>query len=332
MTKQLPEELARLLDSWASAPGTHPLLGNWRRVGYRRGAALPTDLGPETAARDLGIEPDSDLDQSGAIQGALYNIGARGGGVLRLAAGRYVLDNPVFMRHPQLVLAGDGRDRTTLFFSRPLAESIRPTHDWSWTGGQIFFVHSERLATTATRDNMTDPTGERWLAGATLATVAPTPRGAFVLTVDDSGMLAPGEMVLLEVRDAPSPGNRLMREMAGDVPSSAAFPWAETQLEGAVWTLPMNVISVPTPSTVEIEQPLRITLHPETTALLRSLGPTVHDSGVEGHTIENELIAQTTHNINPGSNGVCFQAVYDCWARDVAVVNADVAFSMTSAK
>jgi hypothetical protein len=58
----------------------------------------------------------------------------------------------------------------------------------------------------------------------------------------------------------------------------------------------------------------------------------VHDSGVEGLTIENALRTQTTHNVNPGSNGVCFQAVHDCWASDVHVLNADVAFSMTAAK
>jgi hypothetical protein len=68
------------------------------------------------------------------------------------------------------------------------------------------------------------------------------------------------------------------------------------------------------------------------TAHLRALGPTVHDSGIEGVTIENALRTQTTHNENPGSNGLCFQAVHDCWATDVHVVNADVAFSMTTAK
>ena len=52
----------------------------------------------------------------------------------------------------------------------------------------------------------------------------------------------------------------------------------------------------------------------------------MHDSGVEGLTIENRLLPQTTHNVNPGSNGVCFQAVHDCWATDVHVLNADVAF------
>jgi hypothetical protein len=58
----------------------------------------------------------------------------------------------------------------------------------------------------------------------------------------------------------------------------------------------------------------------------------VHDTGVEELTIENKLIPQTAHNQNPGSNGMCFQAVYDCWAKDVHVLNADVAFALTGAK
>jgi len=58
----------------------------------------------------------------------------------------------------------------------------------------------------------------------------------------------------------------------------------------------------------------------------------VHDSGVEHLTIENDLRPQTVHNENPGSNGVCLQAVHNCWANDIHVVNADVAFSMTYAK
>jgi hypothetical protein len=58
----------------------------------------------------------------------------------------------------------------------------------------------------------------------------------------------------------------------------------------------------------------------------------VHDSGIEDLTVRNALIPQTAHNKHPGSNGVCFQAVHDCWARDVAVENCDVGFGMTSAK
>ena len=112
----------------------------------------------------------------------------------------------------------------------------------------------------------------------------------------------------------------------------SAYPWDTTQLDGAVWRWPVVVSEVLSPRLVRLQQPLRVTIHPETPARVRQLGPSVYDSGVEGLTIENALRAQTAHNEHPGSNGVCFQAVHDCWATDVHVLNADVAFSMTSAK
>ncbi len=40
----------------------------------------------------------------------------------------------------------------------------------------------------------------------------------------------------------------------------------------------------------------------------------------------------TAHNRHPGSNGVCFQAVHDCWASEVRVENCDLGFGFTSAK
>src|SRR5262249_29458892 len=110
------------------------------------------------------------------------------------------------------------------------------------------------------------------------------------------------------------------------------YPWDSTVLDGARWTWPVVITEVLDDRRVRLQQPLRITVHPETPARLRALGPTVHDSGVEGVTIENALRVQTIHTENPGSNGVCFQAVHDCWATDVHVVHADVAFSMTAAK
>ena len=120
--------------------------------------------------------------------------------------------------------------------------------------------------------------------------------------------------------------------MGGDVEGAAAYPWDTTQLDGAVWRWPVVVSEVLSPRLVRLQQPLRVTIHPETPARVRQLGPSVYDSGVEGLTIENVLRAQTAHNEHPGSNGVCFQAVHDCWATDVHVLNADVAFPMTSAK
>jgi hypothetical protein len=268
---------------------------------------------------------------SDKLQSALDDLGGAGGGTLVLEPGRYVCDQALFIHDSNVVLAGAGRHETTLWFSRPLAECVAPGHHWSWTGGHVFFVARERLEMSMAQGWSYAIGDEGWLAGARLADVGPSDRGACVVTVDDTQRLRAGVMVLLEVSN-PSPQNRLLREMAGNVEGAATFPWGETLLDGVTWQWPVVIAEVLSRRTVRLEQPLRVALHPETPAIVRELGPTVHDSGVEALTIENDLRAQTTHNLHPGSNGVGFQAVHDCWAIDVHVTNADVAFSMTCAK
>jgi hypothetical protein len=305
-------------------------MGDWRRVGYQRGARPPHAAGPTIAASSLGIHPDGPTDASGELQSALDEIGTSGGGVLQLDAGRYSLGRPLFVHDSHVVLRGADKRATSLFFSRPLAESLHDNTFWSWTGGQVFFIARERLAASMAHGWEWRGGGEGWLAGDTLGTVTPTTRGSDVLEIENLAALEPGAMVLLEVTD--DNDHRMLREMGGDVEGALTYPWDTTFLAGAVWTWPVAITDMIDERHARLEQPLRIAVYPEMTARLRALGPTVHDSGVEGLTIENAVRVQTTHNENPGSNGVCFQAVHDCWASDVHVVNADVAFSMTAAK
>jgi hypothetical protein len=342
----LPASLAEVVRGWAQAPSSHPAMGDWRRVGYRRGSGKPRARnGHVVTAAGVGVQPGQSRDVSRALQAALDRLGAAGGGVLQLQPGRYVLDSPLFVHDSNVVLRGAGTGRTTLYFTRPLRQSVGiadggdgVSSSWSWHGGQVFFVARERLA-RSTAENWDPRRREGWLAGPELATVAPATRGTDVLLIDDTSAITPGDMVLLEVDN---PGNhRLLREIAGDIAGAETYDWAlraakiaaPLLLEDFVsWRWPVVVTEVLSPRTVRIEQPLRLTIHRDTPARLLALGPTLHDSGVEDLTIENKLLIQTTHNINPGSNGVCFHAVHDCWASDVRVVNADVAFALTTAK
>src|SRR5262249_18317447 len=156
------------LGAWTQSPSTHPLLGDWRRVGYRRGAAEPRASGPVVAARARGIEPNRPEDVSARIQGVLDELGQAGGGVLQLDAGRYVCDDALFIHDANVVLAGAGKRETTLFFSRPLAECVAPGFQWSWTGGHVYFVARERLAASMAKGWNYTPGAEGWLAGDTL--------------------------------------------------------------------------------------------------------------------------------------------------------------------
>ncbi|WP_436844435.1 hypothetical protein [Streptomyces canus] len=263
-----------------------------------------------------------------------------------LDKGRYVLDNPLFVHDHHVILRGAGTDETTLYFTRPLAQSLGEVIEaesgqsaWSWTGGQVFFTSRERLMMSQTLHWNIATAHEGWLPGPPETDVAPAERGAQTLLVSKTSAIVPGAMMLLEVDNLLD--HRLLREIAGDVAGAKVYDW-ETRAarisapaplaDYSAWRWPLVVTQVLSPHAVRIEQPLRLTIHRQVPARLRALGPSVHDSGVEDLTIENRLLPQTEHNRHPGSNGVCFQAVYDCWAKNVRVVNADCAFVLTSAK
>ncbi len=139
-----------------------------------RNARSPT--GPTVEARGLGIRPDEPTDVSDRLQAALDDLGESGGGTLQLDVGRYVLDRPLFVHHSHVVLRGAGKEATTLFFPRPLAESVAPGH-LLVVDRRTGLLHRPR----ATRgvDGTTDGNArsEGWIAGETLATVAPAHAG-----------------------------------------------------------------------------------------------------------------------------------------------------------
>jgi hypothetical protein len=332
-----------LLAQWAAAPGTHPLLPDISTAGYRLGTRPPQ---PRVVARvtDFGAVADGTTDCSPAFNSALRTVGERGGGAVLVPPGVYRLAAPVFVHWSNVVLRGAGRDATLLHFSRPLEEGYRPARQtngnsrWSWTGGQLWFIAAERRA----RSEAEDFAGtEGWLLGDTLATVGAASRGQRTLLVSDTGRLRAGEVVMLESENPPDAS--LLRHLAGDVPGTRAYDWPARApqlvtgsggqyVQYATLQWPVRVEAVLGERLVRLAQPLRYDLRPEWPARLRQLGPTVRDSGVERLTIRNELIPMTAHNRHPGSNGVCFQAVHDCWASQVRVEHCDLGFGFTYAK
>ena len=157
--KDLTEDLQEVLEAWGDAPGSHPVMGDWRQVGYRRGTTDPKPTSQKVVeARRLGIAPDQEQDAGAAIQKALDDLGAAGGGILQLDRGRYVVNQPLFVRDSNVVLRGAGTDKTTLYFPRTLREALGAGGvNWSWTGGQIFFISRERFAKSMQTD---------WAAGS----------------------------------------------------------------------------------------------------------------------------------------------------------------------
>lgn len=332
-----------LLDQWAAAPGSHPVVPDISHAGYRQGQRPPN---PRVVARvtDFGARPDGSTDSAPAFNAAVRAAGERGGGTVLVPAGTYLLASPVFIQWSGVVLRGAGRQRTVLHFSRTLDDGYRPARQsngnsrWSWTGGQVWFISPERKA----RSEAEDFAGtEGWLLGDVLTTVGTASRGQQTLVVAGTDRLRAGDLVVLECQNPADAG--LLRHLAGDVPGTRGYDWPAKApqlvtgsggqyVQYATLQWPVRIDAVLGDRLVRLAQPLRYDLRADWPATLRAIGPTVHDSGVESLTVRNELVPMTAHNKHPGSNGVCFQAVHDCWARDVRVENCDLGFGFTTAK
>ncbi|SEG88505.1 Pectate lyase superfamily protein [Nonomuraea solani] len=332
-----------LLEEWATAEGGHPLVPDVARAGHRLGARPPR---PRVVAKvtDFGARADGTTDCAAAFNAAVRTAGERGGGAVLVPRGTYLLSSPVFMHWSNVVLRGAGRDATVLRFTRTLDDGYRPARQsngnsrWSWTGGQIWFMAAERRA----RSEAEDYAGtEGWLLGDTLAEVGAASRGQRTLLVSDTGELRAGDLVVLECDNPPDA--TLLMHLAGDIPGTRTYDWPRRApqlvtgsggqyVQYALLQWPVRVEAVLGPRLVRLAQPIRYDLRPGWPARLRAPGPTVHDSGVEDLTISNDVVPMTAHNRHPGSNGVCFQAVHDCWARDVRVLNCDLGFGFTTAK
>ncbi|MEU8148114.1 glycosyl hydrolase family 28-related protein [Nonomuraea sp. NPDC048901] len=334
---------AALLEEWAAAEGGHPLVPDIARAGYRLGARPPR---PRVVAKvtDFGARADGTTDCAAAFNAAVRAAGERGGGAVLVPGGTYLLSSPVFMHWSNVVLRGAGRDSTILRFTRTLDDGYRPARQsngnsrWSWSGGQVWFIAAERRARSESEDYAGT---EGWLLGDTLAEVGAASRGQRTLLVSDTSKLRAGDLVVLECDNPPDA--TLLKHLAGDIPGTRSYDWPSRApqlvtgsggqyIQYALLQWPVRIEAVLGTRLVRLAQPIRYDLRPGWPARLRALGPTVHDSGVEDLTIRNDLVPMTAHNKHPGSNGVCFQAVHDCWARDVRVENCDLGFGFTTAK
>jgi hypothetical protein len=334
----------RLLAEWAQAPGSHPLVGDFSRAGYRLGSR-PPHVPVAVDVTDHGAVGDGVTDDVAAFNAAVRAVGEQGGGTVLVPPGTYHLSGPIFMHWSGVVLRGANTRRTVLYFSRPLKEGYRDNWQesksqdrWSWAGGQIWVIPQPVLAKLEREEWLGT---EGWVPGATLATVGAAPRGAQEITVSGTAGLRAGQMVLLET-DNPADASLLVH-LAGDTDGARAYDWAARapqlvrgtegfypQYGTLQW--PVRIEAVLDATTVRLAQPVKHDLRPQWPSVIRELGPAVTGVGVERLTIRNALLPQTTHNKNPGSNGVHFQAAHDCWADQVRVENCDVGFGLTGAK
>ncbi|WP_435242057.1 glycosyl hydrolase family 28-related protein [Streptomyces cucumeris] len=334
-----------LWQEFTDNPFDHPQVPNVAYAGYRTGESLPRR---EVRANVLkyGARNDGSADASAAINKAIADVGAKGGGAVLLPAGRYRIDHIIQLGHSNVTLRGEGSGRTTLHAPHSLEGIVGKNRDrygsstksaWSWSGGLVWVCHRDRLhdlidAIRHRRWPDEGWTGNKGDKDEVITTIsADASRGAFSITVADGGKLRPAQRVLLQLSDDRE--HSLLKHMCGDIPGTAKYPWAKKtkllSLTPFVW--PVRIAKV-NGDRITLAQPLPLAVRRDWKPRLTTMCPVVTDSGVEGLTIEMAKTERPKHLEDKGFNGLAFQCAWDCWADDVRVVNSDNGILLVSAK
>ncbi|TNF25539.1 MAG: hypothetical protein EP329_22965 [Deltaproteobacteria bacterium] len=262
------------------APEPGAFLQDYSWAGYRNGGVT---LGQAVAERVVEVvaDPSGGEDATAALQAAIDEVAAAGGGVVQLPAGRYRVDGTVLIGASGVVLRGAGPTSTQLWFTRHEGMSYKShvTFRGATTGG-------EELPLAADAD------------------VFDT-----VVAVTDAGALAPGDDVALGwvISDA-----FVAEHGMSDTWVAFNGTWQPFFRRTVV-----AVDREATPPTVTLDVPLRYPAQLRDGASLRREPGVLHEVGVESLGVANAVDWAAAWAQNQ-VHAIAFDGVADGWIRDVA--------------
>ncbi|PTX97619.1 hypothetical protein DB346_21770 [Verrucomicrobia bacterium LW23] len=270
-------------------------------AGYHGGNAPLPSLPRGVSVRDCGAVGDGEHDDTAAFLRAIEQAQ----GAIEIPAGRYVIRQILRITRPNVVLRGEGPEKSVLVCPVHLTDILpdwgvttcgQRTSNYSWSGGIV------------------------WLQGRPLSSVLTSitgrqARGARFVEVANAAALSAGQRILIHQRDTAE------NSLADHLYTSDA---GETHLLMGTTTahLPCRVVAV-AGNRVEIDRPLRFDIDPRWTPEIIDYQPTVTECGVEGLTFEFPETDYAGHFGELGYNAIAMENVSDCWIRNIRIHNAD---------
>ncbi len=271
-------------------------------AGYERGEKEIPRYEVSGNVKDFGAKGDGETDDTAAFQKALDE--APEGAVL-VPEGRYVIGKQVVIKRAGVVLRGEGKKKSVLFFPKPLNDIVpnwgattsgQKTSNYSWSGGFIGILGSHDRGSVA-----------RVGDGAL--------RGARSLEVTSAAKLKVGQEI--EIRQTDLEDNSLAEHLyTGD-------PGPMKNLKGRTRTSLVTRITRIEGNKVTFDRPLRCDVELRWKPDVRIFKPTVEHSGVEDLGFEFPVTAYGGHFSELGFNPLVMNGVANCWVKNVRIANAD---------
>jgi len=270
-------------------------------AGYHSGLEEPPRLPTGISVKTFGAVGDGVHDDTDAFLQAI----AEAQGAIEIPAGRYKITRILEITRPNVVLRGEGPDRTVLFCPVHLTD-IRPdwgattsgkrTSNYSWSGGIVWFrgrADFPRLTPI----------------------VGTAKRGASTLAVSDSSSLRPGQRIM--IRQSDTPENTLARHLYSNDPGDTA------QLKGSVVARLVCRIVAVRGNEIDFDRPLRFDVDPSWSPEILGFDPTVSECGIEDLGFEFPEVPYAGHFLELGYNALAITHAADCWARNLRIHNSD---------
>jgi hypothetical protein len=286
-------------------------LPDFSYAGYHAGEVPIPEVPVKANVRDFGAVGDGVTDDTEAF---LKAIAAVSDGAVFIPNGRYVLTSVLAIRKGNIVLRGESRDSTILYFPKTLHETLGKGRDggptgWSWGGAWIWFNP---------RRDRGDSNGPVWSRGELLSQItSAAAKGETSVEVGDTSGIEVGQLVRLVQEESDGSlslalhdGHALNGRCILDRPGQQIINWL------------LEVKRVEE-KRVHFDRPLRIPVRPQWKAGLWSAEVEVEEVGIEHLTVEFPVREYPGHHSEPGQNAISLAAVLNGWVRDVAILNSD---------
>jgi hypothetical protein len=267
-------------------------------AGYHTGLdPIPEVAGPMKSVTEFGAKGDDMVDDTAAFLAAIAGTD----GVLLVPAGRYIITKQLDIKKSHFVLRGQGTDKTTLYFPRPLSEVGPAGTNWSFNGGFL----------------TVSGTDEGPVIGTITANAA---HGANKLMVSSTAGVKVGDWVRVVQTDK---AGALFKALYGGMHAGNVAEDGNTEVFH--FYSPVTAVDA---GSVTLERTLPFQVDTGWTPQLRAVAPTAREVGIEGLTLEMAAVKYPGHFNEKGYNGIYYVGAHDSWVRNVKLLNAELGISI----
>lgn len=260
-------------------------------------------------------------------------------GEIYIPGGTYVITRVLQIRKSNVVIRGESKEKTTLYFPDPLKvmanrESpalLPPQGDFGYSGGSVWIEGNDDKGSKV-GDITAD--ADRGSSSLTLSSVAGLTKGMYVMLVeseviskvDDQGNLIDPQGAYQSL------GRRLFADLYGL--KRIFYTWWKSEPDRAELVRAVSQIVNISGNTITLDRPLRIDVRSYWEPQIFLYAPSVQEVGIENLTFKFKSInedgtpRQYIMHQEPGYNAISFVKAANSWVRSVAVVDADNAINL----